>query len=409
MDTVPGRDDTADTTVLAAQLVRMGLAGAHFADILETFGTGVNAAGIPLMRAHVTLRAHHPEYGSLSHRWHRQDGIVSESYEHTDELRGNWLASPLYHLLAHDISELRVSLRDTPADMEFEVFDDLRAQGGTEYLALKTFFYDPGDSLAVDPDSPPEGSLISLTSDGPDGFSDVQADALRQLLPVLKLALKSGANRRMASDIADIYLGRDAGSRVLSGDILRGSVRRLDAVICYFDLSGFTRLSETLSGPDIIAMLNDYFGVAVDVVQNHGGNVLKFMGDGMLAIFDVTTNEDAGASAVQATVALREELALISKQRSDKGLTATGFTVALHSGEVLYGNIGGRTRLDFTVIGPAVNTAARLSGMCAHVDQNIVISATVARPLLTRRNDLVSLGQYRLRGVAERQELFTLD
>jgi adenylate cyclase len=133
------------------------------------------------------------------------------------------------------------------------------------------------------------------------------------------------------------------------------------------------------------------------------------MGDGMLAIFDIEKVGDAPHAAIEAAVALRTRMAEVNARRTAEGLPVTGFTLALHAGEVLYGNIGGKTRLDFTVIGAAVNTAARLSGMCDHVDQQIVVSADVARPLLKRRPDLVSLGQYRLRGVKERQELFTLD
>jgi adenylate cyclase len=250
---------------------------------------------------------------------------------------------------------------------------------------------------------------LSLSGDAATGFTDAQLKVLRDMLPYLLLPLKSYANGQVAIDIADTYLGRDAGSRVLSGDIVRGSVRSLNAVICYFDLKGFTRLSELLSGPDIIEMLNDYFGMAVDIVQAHGGNVLKFMGDGMLAIFDIERIDDAAHRALEAAVALRIEIDQVNARRAADQLPATAFTLALHAGEVLYGNIGGKTRLDFTVIGAAVNTAARLSGMCEHVDQQIVVSADVARPLLARRTDLVSLGQYRLRGVKERQELFTLD
>ena len=156
--------------------------------------------------------------------------------------------------------------------------------GATDYIAFKTVFGKVTGSLAVDPNSSPEGCLMSMTSDGAEGFNETNLTHLRAVLPSLQLALKAGANRQMAEDIAATYLGRDAGTRVLSGDILRGSVETMDAVICYFDLSGFTKLSEVLSGDEIIDMLNDYFGVAVEVVQQHGGNVLKFMGDGMLSI-----------------------------------------------------------------------------------------------------------------------------
>ncbi|QJF52202.1 adenylate/guanylate cyclase domain-containing protein [Roseobacter ponti] len=406
----PGADALkASLTALSARLLRMGIEGAHFSDLLEVFCTGLNDFGAGLMRVHVTLRAHHPEFGSIAHRWRRDDGTESQTFNHVYTPRREWVTSPLYYLSENNVSEIRQRLTDPDPVLDFPFFDDLRAAGGTDYIALKVFFFAPGDSLAVDPNHAPEGCLISLTGDGPDGFSDQHLDAIRDLLPSLLLALKSNANRQMAADIAATYLGRDAGTRVLSGDIIRGSVQHIDAVICYFDLSGFTKLSEALSGEDIVEMLNDYFCVTVDVIENHGGNVLKFMGDGMLAVFDVQKNKNAGRAAIEAAVTLRREMQMVSDRRTAEGLTATGFTLALHGGEVLYGNIGGRTRLDFTVIGPAVNTTARLSAMTAHVDQNIIISARVARPVLETRKDLVSLGWYRLRGVSERQELFTLD
>lgn len=399
--------DAADA--LAARLVQLGLEGAHFTTILDTFCKGVRAAGVPLLRAHVTLRTIHPEFGSIAHRWLRDEGVVSQTFAYTTSPRDQWVTSPLYYLLENDISEIRQRLTDPEPALNFPYFDELRASGGTDYVAFKTVFGKAAGTLAVDPNNSPEGCLMSMTSDAAEGFTETNLTYLRAILPSLQLALKAGANRQMAEDIAATYLGRDAGSRVISGDILRGSVETMDAVICYFDLSGFTTLSEALSGDEIIDMLNDYFGVAVEVVQQHGGNVLKFMGDGMLSIFNVAKVDNANRSAVEATVALRMAMADVNGRRQDAKLATAGFTLALHRGEVLYGNIGGKTRLDFTVIGPAVNTAARLSGMCAHVGQTIVISANVARPLLGKRRDLVSLGQYRLRGVADRQELFTLD
>ena len=405
--TAPTRSDDAER--LSARLMQMGLEEQVFDDILSAFGSGLNDMGFSISRLHVTMRTNHPEFGSIAHRWLRDEGTHRENFVRADEPPTNWLQSPLHYLLRKDADELRQRLNDPNPEYDFPFFDDLRARGATDYLLFKRYFYRHEGSLAFLGDTPPEGCLISIVTDGPEGFSDDDLPIIRRVLPALLLALKSFGNLKMAKDIAATYLGRDASSRVLSGDIVRGSVRSIDAVICYFDLSGFTKLSEALSGREIIDLLNDYFGVAVDVVQEHGGNVLKFMGDGMLAIFNVAKTDDANAAALEATLAMRQAMAGKSAERSEQGLTTTGFTLALHRGEVLYGNIGGTTRLDFTVIGPAVNTAARLSGMCAHVDQSIVISANVARPLLERRQELVSLGQYRLRGVAERQELFTID
>jgi len=165
------------------------------------------------------------------------------------------------------------------------------------------------------------------------------------------------------------------------------------ALILYFDLAGFTRMSGAL-GPDIIEMLNGYFGAVVPAIEARGGNVLKFMGDGILAIFAKDTVPDTEMAAVDCLLDLTGEMSRVSAERTAANLPVTTATMALHAGEVFYGNIGSANRLDFTVIGPAVNTAARIEAMTKAVDQSIVIGARVARPLLQRRTDLVSLGQY---------------
>lgn len=391
-------------------LIRQGLENTPVETWLEACCEKLVAAGIPLQRVNLSLRAHHPEIGAVAFRWFRSGAYERFDYQRSATTPDEYLQSPLYYLLTHDISELRQKLTDPEPAMNFPVFDELRERGGTEYYAAKRFF------LRADHDSPvnpriagEEGMTISMTTDAPGGFTTAQLDAVRNLLPALCLTLKSGANRLMAEDITAAYLGRDASARVLSGAITRGSSETISAVIWYFDLQGFTKMSETLSGTAIIDLLNDYFALAVEVVERNGGNVLKFMGDGMLAIFDLVEAPDARRVALDAALELRAAFATLNEERTRGGLTTTGFTLALHAGDVLYGNIGGKTRLDFTVIGPAVNTTARILGMTGPLDQTIVISSAVAKPIRETRPELVSLGQYRLRGVTERQELFTLD
>jgi len=250
--------------------------------------------------------------------------------------------------------------------------------------------------------------VISWTSDAVDGFSEANICDLRKLLSSLGLALKSTSNRRTANDLVAVYLGADAGKRVLSGDIQRGSFETIHAVIWYFDLHGFTKLSESNPGPSIIAMLNDYFEEVVSVVEQHGGNVLKFMGDGILAIFDYRAKTNPVESAIEAAITLRQSIIELNHRRESDGKTTTGFSLALHEGDVLYGNIGSSNRLDFTVIGPAVNTTARILSMCGQLESDLTISAKVGQSITARRKNLVSLGRYKLRGVSEPQELFTL-
>jgi len=400
---------TAALNDLTVWLIQQGLENTPVEIWLEVCCKRLVEAGIPLLRVNVAMQAHHPEIGAVAFRWLRDGQNEREEFHRSAETQENFLLSPIYYLLSNNTEEIRQDLTVPDPALNFPIFDDLRELGATDYIAVKKFFLLDDDATAVDPTQDEEGVIISLITDAPDGFSDAHLDGLRQLLPPLCLTLKSAANRQMAEDITAAYLGRDASKRVLSGDIIRGSSQTISAVIWDFDLKGFTKLSETLPGPAIIDMLNDYFAVAVDVVEGHGGNVLKFMGDGLLAIFDMDQIPDARRVAIEAALKLRDAFVALNERRAAGGLTTTDFTLALHAGDVLYGNIGGKNRLDFTVIGPAVNTTSRILGMCSAVDQAIVISAKVAAPLLESIPDLVSLGQYRLRGVRERQELFTLD
>ena len=390
-------------------LIQQGLEDTPVETWLDECCHRLVAAGIPILRVNLTLRAHHPEIGTVAFRWHSEDGSERMDFQRSAVAPDDYLLSPLYHLVTQPILELRQRLTDPNPALNFPIFDELREQGTTDYFATKRLFLRKTHTASLDPSQTEEGMIISLTTKATGGFTEAHLNGIRELLPSFCLTLKCGANRLMAQDITAAYLGQDASRRVLSGDLMRGSCETISAVIWYFDLQGFTKLSETLPGPEIIDMLNDCFGVAVEVVEKHGGNVLKFMGDGMLAIFDLDAIPDARRIAVEAAVELREAFVDLTNRRETNGQTATGFTLSLHAGDVLYGNIGGKTRLDFTVIGPAVNTTARILGMCSAVDQNIIISSKVADSLRASRPDLVSLGQYRLRGVTERQELFTLD
>lgn len=400
---------TAAVKDIADWLVQQGLENAPVELWLEAFCQRLVSAGIPLQRANITVRAHHPEIGTVAFRWHREGGNERENFVRRTDAPEQYVLSPIYHLLANNVEEIRQDLTVEEPALNFPIFDELRERGATDYFAVKRFFLIQDNTTPVDPMQAEEGAIISLTTDASGGFTSEQLDGLRQLISPLCLTLKCGANRLMAEDITAAYLGKDASRRVLSGDITRGSSETISAVIWYFDLQGFTKLSEALPGDSIIELLNDYFAEAVDVVERNGGNVLKFMGDGMLAIFDINQVPDARRVAIHAAVELRNTFEELNQRRQADGLPTTGFTLSLHAGDVLYGNIGGRSRLDFTVVGPAVNTTSRILGMCSALDQNIVVSDKVAGDLVGSIPSLVSLGQYRLRGVAERQELFTID
>ncbi|MCC2110938.1 MAG: adenylate/guanylate cyclase domain-containing protein [Hyphomicrobiales bacterium] len=389
-------------------LVGQGLAGAAPEHLLERYCERLLAAGIPLMRLHLAHRAFHPVYGGAGFEWHREKGAVGEKYPRTPSTPDQWAVSPFYFMMKHGIREYRERLAESPEPNRFPFLDKLKERGGTDYFATAMAFDAEAVDGPMDPDNPPEGLIISWTSDTENGFSERDIQTLRDTLPALGLTLKSAFYRQMVTDLVDTYLGTDAGGRVLSGEIQRGTLQTIRAVICYFDLQGFTKLAETTPGPDVVAMLNAYFGVAVGDIEAHGGSVLKFMGDGLLAIFRHGDLAEAGRSAIAAAARLRKTMASLNRARMAEGLPSTGFSLALHAGDVLYGNIGAEHRLDFTIIGPAVNETSRILGMCKSLEQDIVISAAVATSLGGNDDNLYSLGRYVLRGIPTPKELFTL-
>jgi len=405
-----GHVATGDTANISAWLVKMGLRGATQTALLQGFCERLVTAGIPLQRAHARQRALHPVFGAVGFDWLRDGGRATrEDYARVSEPHERWLKSPIYYMLQTGMSELRERLLDQIEPSRFPDLEEFRAQGATDYFASAMFFGSATIGPGTDPDDPPEGMISSWTSDAPKGFSDSDIGAIKELLPVLGLALKSASSYRTAYDLLAVYLGRDAGERVLSGDIQRGSLDTIRAVIWYFDLRGFTKLAETTPGDRMIAMLNDYFGAAVGAVEAYGGDVLKFMGDGLLAIFKFADDDSACCSrAIAAADELLGTMTTINDRRGAEDLVLTKFSLALHLGDVMYGNIGAEDRLDFTVIGPAVNMAARIQAMCRPLEQDLIISSAMAGSAVRESKRIVSIGRYVLRGIPEPQELFTL-
>ena len=219
------------------------------------------------------------------------------------------------------------------------------------------------------------------SSDAADGFGEAAVAALKRLAPFLKLALKSAALARMAGTLAETYLGRDAGRRVMSGRIVRGVAEKIGAVLWYSDLHGYTHISDNAPPEQIIPLLNDYADVVISAVHGHGGDVLKLVGDGTLAIFTTENRQEACLAALAAAAQVRKGAAKLNQNRSQAGLPTTAVYLALHVGDVFYGNVGSKDRLDFTVIGPAVNEVSRILAMSRSVEQDLLLSASFADAL----------------------------
>ena len=227
--------------------------------------------------------------------------------------------------------------------------------------------------------------------------------------PALGADRESGILARIAETLVETYLGRDAGKRVLQGQIDRAITDEIEAALWFSDLRSYTRIADSAAPGEIIPLLNDYSDAIISAIHRQGGDVLKLIGDGILAIFTGDDRVRACESAMAAALAARESLAELNRTRSAENLPVTDMYLALHVGTVFYGNIGSKERLDFTVIGPAVNEVSRIAAMCRSVDQLFLVSSAFAAALGDLRSQLVSVGRFALRGVAHPQELYTLD
>lgn len=392
-------------------LAEAGLNGTPEDVLVTGFCERARDAGIPLARSLVLIDTLHPVYEGRLVRWGHdasQPGMVE--YGRTvvpdgvplaaDQERGaaTWRQSPFFHMLQTGQSLLKLTEEHASV---FPVIRDYLAAGMKGGIAIVKRFAPEGVIGEMD------AVYSSWMTTQPGGFDDHQVDALVRTVPMLSLAVKTAALTRMTGTLLDTYLGRDAARRVLSGRIMRGVADRIDAAIWFSDLRGFTRVTD--SAPEqVIPLLNDYADVIVSAVHDQGGDVLKLIGDGILAIFTTGDRARCCSCALDAATAARRDVAALNARRQADALPVTDMYVGLHVGEVLYGNIGSIDRLDFTVVGPAVNEASRIAAMCRSVEQPVLVSETFAA-VDGMRERLVSVGRYALRGVERPQELFTLE
>jgi adenylate cyclase len=366
-------------------------------DLLAQLCARLHADGVPLDRATLHLRTLHPQFWGATLRW--RPGMAAAELQFVGrEVLGaaRFLNSPVRALYegAEGIRQ-RLDLPLAEGTPEFGVYADLRAEGIVDYVALPM----------VSTDGKRHACTWATKREG--GFATAHLVRINDLLPVLAMAVEIRLNRRIARNLLDTYVGKFAGERILAGDIQRGSGTTIRAAIWTCDMRGFTMLSELWPRDDLIACLNEYFDTMAGPVEKHGGEVLKFIGDAMLAVFPLESPE-ACARALTAAIEAREAMRELNCRRRDKGAAETGYGIALHVGDVMYGNIGTATRLDFTVIGPAVNVAARLEALTKELRRHVLISGPFAELCPCAAERLVSLGHYRLRGVGEKVEVLGL-
>ena len=396
-----------DIDRLTDWVIRQGLEGIDETELLRRFCEKCATLNLPLSRGLAFIDTLHPVYEGRLFRW-RDDGGEEEAtrdYGRSDqgEAAQSWQSSPFFHMLQTGAEEMRRRIGFGEA-ADYPIIQEMKDAGHTDYILFVHRFASSSTFGEMD------GVYSAWTTRRAEGFTDAQITALRRLVPALGLAIKSAALVRISSTLVEVYLGKDAGQRVLAGRIQRGVADRIEAVLWFSDLRSFTTITDTASPSEIIPLLNDYADAVITSVQQAGGDVLKLIGDGTLAIFRDDDPGMACAKALKAEREMRKRVRELNDRRGGEGRPTTSVYVGLHIGEVLYGNIGSTDRLDFTVVGPAVNETSRIASMCRSVDRPVLISSAFSEALPAyKRRDLVSVGRFALRGVGRAQDLFTLD
>ena len=350
--------------------------------------------GFPIGRVGLFILTLHPQIMGQRLLW--RPGVPVDvgpaPYERfqTEEFR----RSPVRYAI-DNVASLRRKLEDENCPLDFMQTRELKAQGVTDYFVAPLLFFDGAVHAA---------SFATLEAGG---FTDRQIAVLEQLMVPLARAIEARTLRRMASDLLDTYVGTHAGSRVLAGQIRRGDTARINAAIWLSDMRGFTRLADSLPAEALVEQLNRYFDCQVPAILKRGGEVLKYMGDGLLAIFaiapDGANEQEVCEAALDAAREARTAVAAASATAGDRfGLR---FGLALHTGEVLYGNIGSENRLDFTCIGPAVNLAARIEKLTGELERTILASGAFAKHFPP---EFAHISEFGLRGFGSAQAVFGL-
>ena len=377
-------------------LIREALGQPDIGEMFSGFCERLVAAGMPVERAMLTWATLHPLVEAESVFWLTGQEARHSQYRHDDEETDDWLRSPIRAVLEGRETRLRRNLAGANAATDdFPILTTLKAEGFTDYLVLSTPF-----DLPTSKDFGPSGMIVTWATRTEGGFSDEAVEGLDYLQIRLALACRATIQSRIARTLAETYLGARAGSRVLSGLIRHGDGERLDAVIFYSDLRGSTALADRLAPDVYMTHLNAYFDATARTVMAHGGEVLDFIGDAVLAVFPI----EAGGFDAAATRALQAADAVLARLEQAQAATEHPLLcgIALSSGDVMFGNIGIPERLTFSVIGRTVNAAARIEAMTKTLGRPLLVTADIAA---RAPHAFAPLGRFRLAGFGEEVEL----
>ncbi|MCP3397307.1 adenylate/guanylate cyclase domain-containing protein [Bradyrhizobium sp. CCGB20] len=350
-------------------------------------------AGIPIKRSTMHVRIQHPQWLGAAFMW--TDGMREAKVTRVDFdvlERSEFIGSPVSEML-DGATELRENLEGDPSrGRKHAVYDEMRAKGLTDYVAWPLHH-----TLG-------KRHLVTFATDRPGGFDDAHVAALKNVLPVLALVSEIRIKNRLARTLLETYVGSHAGELILAGATRRGTGTTVRAAIMICDLRDFTKISDNWPRDDVIDLLNDYFDAMSEPIARHGGEILKFIGDGLLAIFPLGA-PNACANLLHAVTEARQAMAALNERNNGTGRAPLNYGIGVHVGDVMYGNIGSTSRLDFTVIGPAVNMASRLEALTKQLGRPVLLSHAFAE-LVEKQFELEHVGKHEVRGFSDPIELF---
>jgi adenylate cyclase len=353
------------------------------------------AAGLPIYRFYIGLQVVHPQMVATGVLWRRGEGYQEVPRLHGILTSSAYLGSPMQEV-RNSGQPVRYCLEDVP-ESAHTVLHELKAGGSVDYIAFPMRL-----SRAV---SLP---VASFSTDRKGGFSEEDVADLKRLVDMMGAEAEIFIYRSISETVTDTYLGHIVGEQILSGQIKRGDGKEINAVLWFSDLRDFTGLNERMSAPDLIELLNNYLQLVGDALKENGGEILKFIGDGVMAYFpaeDALFLPQVTNNAIAAARRLIDDIEAANEARAAGGHDPVRFGIGLHVGPVTFGNIGTEDRLDFTVIGPAVNRAARLESLTKQLGVPVAASAEFNAACTI---PLKSVGRHTLRGVPEPVEVFTL-
>ncbi|MBV9152500.1 MAG: adenylate/guanylate cyclase domain-containing protein [Alphaproteobacteria bacterium] len=389
----PGRAHERERVwALADWLIRDGRFLPSNNELFTGFCERMAAAGIPIGRVSLHLRALHPQYRGVSRIWRPGEPLSERFLDHGIEKTAMYIESPV-HAVAEAGKRLEWRL-DGNRPLPYETLEELREEGYVHYVISPFAF----EGLV---------NAISWATKQPGGFTPDDLQFLKDLLPYLNVVAETKALHRFIGHMLTTYIGNEPGRLILEGQVRRGDVMTITAALMLIDLRDFTLLSDTMNPRAVIRLLNDYFDDVIPPIREHGGEVMEIMGDGVLAIFRRGPAANAAESSKAALAAATRGLAAVANRnrRNGNGDPDLRIGIALHYGTVSYGNIGTDDRLDFTVIGPDVNLTSRIERLCRELDRVLIMSEAFAKNL---DRPVWEIGAFELRGFHKMQRLFEL-